>query len=278
MARVPFSVRQGYQSESHHLITEDAPEQIRVGLREVLTACGHTPAGQRHVICAALRIQPDPDNWSEYPNIDDEVDRVIHGLKPWYKFYNLCEKLSTLIKDEIYNEETKLSSNLFEFELNKLFGEEHIGYRIKDGQIEKVGTPEYHDAVDQARRSLRQDAVSPARQMLEKGLAFRSSLPPDYANAVKEAVNAVEGISQIVTNSPGTALPQMLTAREPRLPSGIEKIYKGLYGYGSGSFGARHAGVGGHNASAAEAELVIHVAAACITYAIETWGASPGTI
>jgi len=56
-------------------IREDAPESIRVGLREVLAKIGFDrPSSQRLVICQALRARPDPGNWSEYPNINQEVD------------------------------------------------------------------------------------------------------------------------------------------------------------------------------------------------------------
>jgi len=55
------------------------------------------------------------------------------------------------------------------------------------------------------------------------------------------------------------------------LCSGLKKLYDGLYGYGSGSEGARHASVGGHIPEAEEAEFIIHTAAAAINYTIRTY-------
>ena len=72
-------------------------------------------------------------------------------------------------------------------------------------------------------------------------------------------------------NKPGTALPTLLSSIEPSLPSGLKKLYDGLYGYGSGSEGARHAGVGGDVPEAQEAEFIIHSAAAAIRYAIKSY-------
>ena len=109
-----------------------------------------------------------------------------------------------------------------------------------------------------------------------KALGFRNSMPPDYPNAVKESVNAMEGVWQIITGRPGTALPTLLTGLQESdcfesLPSSLKRIYDALYGYGSGSEGARHAGVGGDVPEAEEAELIIHTCAAAIRYAIKTY-------
>ena len=97
-------------------------------------------------------------------------------------------------------------------------------------------------------------------------------MPPDYPNAVKEAVNAVEGTLQVVVNMPGTALPTLLSNLNPPLPSSLKKLYDGLYAYGSASEGARHAGVGGHLPTADEAEIIIHTGAAAIRYVIKRYG------
>jgi len=180
------------------------------------------------------------------------------------------ERLERLIGPEAVSEETMTS--IFEKKLNTLFQEEYIGYCMVEGQIEKIGTGEFDQAVAEAVEQLGVPCFEVPLRQFRKALAFRNAMPPDYSNAVKEAVNAVEGVYQVVGGMPGTALPTILSGLSPPLPSGLRKLYDGLYGYGSGSEGARHAGIGGHTPEAEEAEFIVHTAAAAITYAIKTYG------
>jgi hypothetical protein len=260
MTEEKFSERYGYKSEESALIYENAPEQIRVGLREVLEICGYkTPSNQRTIVCKALRRMPDENNWTDYPNVDFEVTELINGLI-WYNFYNLCEKLSK-----------RIGGN-FEDNLNKLFREENIGYQIKEGKIDKLGTADFRKITEQAMLILSSPRFEVPSKQYSKAMNFRNSLPPDYPNAVKEAVNSVEGILQIVAKMPGVAMPAILTGLNPQLPSGLKKLYDGLYGYGSGSEGARHSGVGGHVPTAEEAEFIIHSCSAAIRYIVHKYG------
>ncbi len=261
MVRDSFSNRYGYAREKGDLIYESAPQQVRVGLREILAKCGYDcPSSQRTVICKVLRIRPDPNNWSEYPNIDYEVDSLIHDSE-WFDFYDMCERIAQ-----------SMASKPFEEEFNKILWEEHVGYQMQQGKLLKVGSEEFDQAVSESRIELGDPRFEVASQQFKKALAFRNSMPPDYPNAVKEAVNALEGTLQVVVNMPGTALPALLSSLQPSLASSLKKLYDGLYAYGSASEGARHAGVGGHVPSAEEAELIIHTAAAAIRYVIKTYG------
>ena len=84
MIEKQFSRRYGYSNEAAHPVLEDAPEQIRQGLREVLAEYGFkSPSAQRRIICKALRVRQNPENWSDYPNVDSEVDNLLHYCE-WY--------------------------------------------------------------------------------------------------------------------------------------------------------------------------------------------------
>jgi len=184
----------------------------------------------------------------------------------------MCERIARDIGPEIEDSDT--GGTYFETLLNNLFQEENVGYQIHDGNINKAGSDEFDAAIGDAVESLQDSLHSAPHRQLTKALAFRNSLPPDYPNAVKEAVNAVEGTWQVVVDMPGVALPTILTSLDPKLPSGLKKLYDGLYGYASGSEGARHSSVGGHVPTGEEAELIIHTAAAAISYAISQYGGS----
>lgn len=249
----PFSERYGYKNKGI-LIYEDAPESVRVGIREILANLGlRSPIDQRDLICRALRKRPDPGNWSEY-NIDNEVDNLIHDIE-WYEFYDMCEKI-TALKPEI------------EDSFNVLFQEEYIGYKMTDGYIEKVGSKEFDEAIIEVLEVLKPDKFTAPLEQFKKALRFRNNLPPDYANAVKESVISLEGVLQVSFGKLGTPLPSILTDLKTDIPKKFIKIFKELYGYGTATEGGRHSSVGGYVPSSEEAEFIIHCSAASIRYVI----------
>lgn len=269
MAEDLFSTRYGYR-KSTDLVYEDAPETVRVGLREILANMGwKRPSEQRRIICKALRRRPDENNWSDAP-INFEVDRLIHGIE-WYEFYDICQRIARMdeVVDFGYINQTGLT--IFEYELNKLLQEENIGYRMTDGYIDKVGSQAFEEAVGEALGNLQDPQFRAPLDQFQKALGFRNALPPDYPNAVKEAVNSVEGVLQIASGKLGASLPSMLSELQPKLPSHFERIFKGVYGYGCASEGARHSGVGGPVPSAEDAEFIIHCSSAAIRYIIANW-------
>ena len=263
-----FSKRYGFADRSNQ-IREDAPESVRVGLRELLERIGFAqPSSQRQIICQALRVRPDPGNWSDYPNVDQEVDDLIHGLV-WFKFYDMCEKLNSLQEVRQKGVMGDYSGTLFAHELNKLFSEENVVYRMsEEGEIHPEGSPEFEQATQDAVDQLIDPMFRPPLEQFQKALSFRNALPPDHPNAVKEAVNSLEAILQIVAGKPGVALPQVITSSSLGYDSHIDKVMKELYGLGCAVQGGRHAGVGGLLPSAIEADWAIHASAACITYSI----------
>ena len=96
-----------------------------------------------------------------------------------------------------------------------------------------------------------------------------TTFPPDWPNAIKEAVNSVEAVLQIIYVRPSVALSTIVTENvSPSVPGGVQRVFKALYSQGSGTVGARHASIGGNDPTAARAELALHIAAALHAYAV----------
>ncbi len=141
MARDSFSSRYGYVPKGD-LIYENAPQQVRVGLVEVLTKCGYDSLSSRQaVICKALRIRPESNVYSGY-YVKKQVDSIIYDQE-WFKFYDMCERIALDLK-----------STSFEEEFNKLLREERIGYQMKEGKLLKLGSREFDQAISEARIEL----------------------------------------------------------------------------------------------------------------------------
>ena len=261
MLNQSFSVREGLGIDTP-LIYDDAPDALRAGLREVLDGLGYkTPRSQRSVLSKAFRVIPDSQNWSDYPNIDDEVVKMI-TTGPWYKFFDALERMRQSLRDD---EEV---ATYYE-KMNALFAEERVGYRFETCNIVRIGTEEFHVAVTEAQHAL-QDArfVEPRRQF-ERANELRNQRTADWANAIKEAVNSVEAVLQVIYGCRGVALPTIVSQNfSDELPGGIKKLFGSLYSLGSGTVGARHASVGGNEPTGPRAELAIHIAAALHAFAV----------
>ena len=256
----PFSTRQNLRPE-RPLIFDDAPESVRYGLRAVLRGLGYdTATKQRTILCEALRIPEDQGNWSEYPNVHFEVVELLDA-KEWPEFFDALERIPGCIGEW-------RAAEYYEA-VNRLLVEEHVGYRFESGSLVRVGTDEFHAAVETARHALAAPKFEEARRQFERGLEFRNDFPPDWPNAIKEAVNSVEAVLQIIYGRHGVALSTIVTGNvSPSVPGGVNDVFRALYRHGSGTVGARHASIGGNDPTAARAELALHIAAALHAYAV----------
>ncbi|MFC3967624.1 AbiJ-NTD4 domain-containing protein [Rhizobium lemnae] len=88
-----FSDRHGYRGpEPEITIRDDAPDFLRFQVASIARSCGLSPTAIRTIVCDILLEVPDPRNWSEYPNIWDEVLDLLRGCE-WYKVYDVAEAL-----------------------------------------------------------------------------------------------------------------------------------------------------------------------------------------
>ena len=88
-----FSDRQGYRPAAAQItVREDAPSELRGAVPLIAKAAGMKPSAMREVICEVLLVRPDPDNWSEYPNVWNEVAWLMEEAW-WYKVYDIAEAL-----------------------------------------------------------------------------------------------------------------------------------------------------------------------------------------
>lgn len=78
-----FSAREGYRPPAAPItIREDAPPEPRGAVLVLAEEAGMTPDPMRDLICQVLLVRPDPNNWTEYPNIRNEVDWLVMDA-PW---------------------------------------------------------------------------------------------------------------------------------------------------------------------------------------------------
>jgi hypothetical protein len=50
------------------------------------------PTALREVVCGVLRTAPSPGNWSDFPNVAQEVDALLSDCE-WYEVYDIIEAI-----------------------------------------------------------------------------------------------------------------------------------------------------------------------------------------
>src|SRR6266446_5217153 len=140
--RKPFSKRHGYSSQPREItIREDAPESLRYFTLETVIQLGFGPHALREDACAVLHVRPEPGNWSAYPNVWEEVQRLIYECD-WFRVYDFIERLYVrfLEADEELAKEKRYAPE-FQSALNDFFVEQGIGWQLTAaGEIVTRGT------------------------------------------------------------------------------------------------------------------------------------------
>lgn len=252
----PFSRRHGLHDDVEITIHDDAPDAVRAAAvqiaRETLG-----PKALREIVCQALRTLPDKSNWSEYPNIWDEVQQLIADC-PWYRVYDVVEAISKRLGAE------------YDGEINTVFAESGIGWQVHEGRVTARGEEDFEQALREAQRRLSQTKRTTAARELAEARADLSRRPtPDLSGAVQHAFAGLEALARDLDGGSKATLGDLIKKRaaalgiSPPLDSVIEKLW------GFASERARH-GREGVVLSRAEVEFVVATSASLVTYLLGT--------
>jgi hypothetical protein len=255
-----FSDRHGYRgAEQEIAVRDDAPEGFRFAIPLIAQDAGMSPKAMRRIVCQVLLVRPNPSNWSEYPNVWDEVNALIETC-PWFKVYDIAEALYAVFAIQYPD-----NAASFQDRLNQYFRENGIGWQMTDGRIVYRGSEAFADATREAAAVLRQTGRSAAANEIHEALQDISRRPtPDVTGAIQHAIAALECTARDVTGEPNLTLGRLVPRLKlaPPLDAAVEK----LWGYASDR--ARHIREG-QVVVTEEAELVVSVACAVCTFLIK---------
>ena len=263
-----FSDRHGYQAPDRDIsVREDAPEEFRDAVGQLAIQSGMSYGTLREVVCAALLARPDPNNWSEIPNIRDEVFWHLENCD-WFKVYDIAEAIYA----HLSHSQNSDPSRTFSDRLNQLFRERGIGWQMEEGNVQYRGTESFTQAVKEGQRALSNTGRSQAANELAEAVRDISRRPqPDVTGAVQHAMAALEATARDVTGQPKPTLGKLVSSLDlkPPLDAALEK----LWGYVSNE--ARH-GRQDSALDAVEAEVIVGVAGAVCGFLAKANG--PSTI
>lgn len=257
-----FSKRHGFASVDEVEITvrNDAPDGLRQFIVQWAYEYGFKPPSKlRNVVCYLLKIAPDKNNWSEYPNIDREVREILLYCK-WYKIYDLIEKLIVIMSEAPYS----YNKEAFKQDLNDYFFENGIGWKIVNDILEIRGTESFEVVVKNAQQTESQSGLITASKELHEAIADLSRRPlPDTTGAIQHAMASLECVAREATGNRKSTLGEIMKQSGDIIPPPLDQAVVKAWGFASEN--GRHLKEG-REPTFNEAELIVGICAAVGSY------------
>ncbi len=252
-----FSKRLGLYSIKGKEITirEDAPEGLRGYIRMAFYDLKKHPSDLRAITTRVLKTPPDSTNWSEFPNIDCEVDSHLQGCE-WYLVYDIIEIIIQKLSPQ--------ESEIFSKEINEYFISNGIGWKIVNGQIETRGDEVFETAVEKVVLVLETAKLITAKTEINEALRDLSRRPaPDITGAIQHSLACLECVTREITGDNRSTLGELMKKFPGVIPTPLDQAVTKIWGFTSEQ--GRHLREG-QAPEYLEAELVVEVTAAISTY------------
>jgi AbiJ N-terminal domain 4 len=164
----------------------------------------------------------------------------VQGM-PWHTVYDLLEFMADGVEEFTYG---GVNSNAFQTHSNDLLKLENAGYRFVAGKLTEVTSPADIESIERALRDAESHGFSAVHTHIKQALDLLGKRPePDYRNAIKEAISAVESAANLIQTGKKRTLDPVLDLLEKRLK--LHRAFKDalskLYGFTSDDSGIRHA-------------------------------------
>jgi hypothetical protein len=264
-----FSQRQGYTPpEPEITIRYDAPPWLRSLIIRIAYAAKLSPSTLREILCDLLLESPEPGNWSEFPNIDNEAQALLAGAE-WFQVYDFIESIAQQLEPRALGNQLQDFTN----KLNDAFRRKGVGWQLVDGKIEIRGPEVFEQSVRVAQAILHETGRNVAQNEIHQALSDLSKRPaPDITGAIQHAMAALECVARDVTSDQNATLGDLIKRNPGLLPAPLDKGVERIWGYASDQ--ARHVREG-KALDIREAELVVGLSGSLATYLVKKF--SPHT-
>lgn len=265
-----FSQRHGFDQPAAPItIRSEAPAWLRSVIIQFAYDAGQRPSDLREMLCRLLLESPDPSNWSEFPNVDNEV-RSLLSQAEWFRVYDLIEMLCERLRapDGVHGyglNEEKMDE--FASKVNDAFRRKGVGWQLVDGHIEIRGEESFEKSVRTAIKVTGETGRTVSERELHEALQDLSKRPtPDITGAIQHGMAALECVARDVTGESNATLGDIIKRHPGLLPSPLDKGVEKIWGYASDQ--ARHVREG-KTPDIREAELVVGLAGSVAIYLIK---------
>lgn len=291
-----FSRRFGFGGGAKPQIYEDAPERLRIGIWNLIEdyvedKCLPTSLPEFETfynnLTAHFRLRR-----IDGPGYNGLIKRLVLDSFEWSEIFDLIEFLFTQVfyfdwddsERSLLPVPAKVGDARYQYTIaiNKILSSENIGWKLKKGQLERVGSEILDgETIEKARKLLMNPDFEGPNVQFNKALGFFNKRPrPDLENCVKESVCALEGLVRILLKDNnitlGDATSLMVGRKIIRKP--FDKTFHALYGFVSSEPGLRHGAHALSKIDIAETEFVLYSSAACMVFVANRFGAMPREI
>lgn len=252
-----FSKRHGLFSikEKEITVREDAPEGLRGFIKMAFYDLNKKPSDLRAITSRVLKIAPDSYNWSEYPNIDQEVGQHLDDCE-WYLVYDIIEAIIKKLNPK--------DKEIFTREINEYFITNGIGWKIVNEQIETRGDEVFETAVKTVVSVLQTAKLQTAKTEIREALNDLSRRPtPDITGAIQHSLACLECVTRQFTGDAKSTLGELMKKFPGVIPTPLDQAVTKIWGFTSEQ--GRHLREG-QAPEYLEAELVVEVTSAIATY------------
>lgn len=194
------------------------------------------------------------------PQFHGDKDTAYSRLKKyffscnWFELYDFIEAIS-LDQSELINDETR------EW-INQILEEQNAAYRFVGEKIVEITDQQEIKAIEEG-LNYPEKAV---RTHLETALRMLSDKQsPDYRNAIKESISAVEAACRLESGKENATLGDALKKIQNIHPA-LSKAFSQLYGYTSDASGVRHSLIDEPNITYADAKFMLVACSAFVSY------------
>lgn len=264
-----FSERIGIEDSTPSIQTESMNAALRNSLWNfILDQYKDKWFQAARFIARFFRKVPTDELPFDHHDCKEWVKRYFYKLE-WFNVYNFIEFL-VQNNDHITNHPRYHTEKLIDF-YNIIFQTELSGYRFISGVLAPISNPAETTAIAGAIEATSRTGLHGAHVHLETALKQLGKKPePDYRNAIKEAISAVESISMQLSGNDSQGLAGALNALEEKMQihGSLKSAFIKLYGYSSNEDGIRHAILDEPNVGFDEAKYMIVACSAFVNYLI----------
>ncbi len=204
----------------------------------------------------------------EKPTYQDERYWLLEVFPrlPWYTIY---EVLDYVVANAYRFTASRVTDAEAVKRANVMLEREHSGFQFTGGELTRKIQPVTATEIELAMKRASAAGLAGVEQQIRQALVLYGKRPePDYRNAIKEAISAVEGVVKLINGTRGGGLRGALEAvsdkieLHPSLKGGLDK----LYGYTSDADGIRHAILEEKNIDASDALFMIVICSAFVSF------------
>ncbi|HIE1652401.1 AbiJ-NTD4 domain-containing protein [Burkholderia cenocepacia] len=269
-----FSDRIGATQAPEMLQIDGIDAPLRASLWNVIYSACETGDNDKWVLLAramAINVTKTPiDDLPRYAYEKKKWVRDCYDSMKWHDVYNFVEFLADNV-NRILRGISGQNAQMIEA-FNNVLERERSGYRFVAGVLSPITNREELESVEDAVRSTGRVALAGANEHLRTALTLLGQKPePDYRNATKEAISAIESVTKILGESSAQGLSGALADlnKKVEIHPSLRNAFVKLYGYASNEEGVRHSlGDDATNVGFDEAKYMIVACSAFMNYLI----------